>query len=451
VLESSLQLELFLKSKQITINYKKVTSKNIHIWGGSILYLSSSTILENLKVKKEQVKQKYNALFTAIDAIELAKKLKNSDEEEGLIFLMAGLHEVKKSIPGASFEINEFNFLLPKAFKSFFKKHDFNGIITKEKLKSTLSSLVEDYSTNGDIKTLFKIFHLQRQYKSLNASKIYSQIINTNKNVTNYFREFNFQNLAKNDKTVFNKYLGLISQDNFSLPLNRSFSALHRYIFQGTNKAIPQIFQDMDHLILKAIKYCKGHNCSKLYSQLKGTYPIYDIVSAALIYSNLNIESLSPIQVKDNTYISLIILTNMLSKRLPPQKNQIPQTKSIVRAWSNLDLDFNYELIYEIKNLSTYKKNFDYNIKILNSILKTKNYKLVLLQYPGHDFQFIENIAKQNNLSIILNDPEFLKAINKDGFFYYFNDNLVYKTGHLNSAGNKKWSKYIGNIINSFL
>ena len=448
ILECSLQLELFLKSKKLSINSNnKLVSKNIHIWGGSILYLPSASIISNLNIKNEQVKQNYKALFTTIDAIKLAKKLEYC-KEKGLIFLMAGLHEAERMDSETSKNSDGFSLLTLQAFHSLFYSHETTKIKTQRQLASLLTSLVNHYSNSGNIKDLFKIYYLKKQYKNLDSSKIYSQVINSNKKITSYFKQFDFGNLHRNDKTVFNKYLGLISQDNYELSINRSFSTLHRYIFQGSNEDIPQIFKDMDHLIVQAIKYCKRNDCSRLYSKLHGIYPIYDIVSAALIYSNLNIENLHPKEVKDNTYISLIILTNMLSKRSEAPKNQ---TKSIVKAWSKLNLNFNYEIIYETKNLTTYKANFDYNIQVLNSILETKNYKLVLLQYPGHDFNFIKTTAKKNNLSLISNDPAFLKSIDKDGFFHYFNDNLVYKTGHLNSTGNKIWSQYIGNTINSFL
>ncbi|MGZ3691110.1 MAG: hypothetical protein ACXVAX_06390 [Pseudobdellovibrio sp.] len=139
----------------------------------------------------------------------------------------------------------------------------------------------------------------------------------------------------------------------------------------------------------------------------------------------------------------LIFLTKEMSQ------SEVDKMNTFIPAYFSKYVN-NARRAYLKENSEEDKKVFFENVEKIQEIVKAKNSQLILMQPPNATLETVKHVAQNLNLPII-EDENLLKAgIEKNGYFYYFNDHAG-PTGHLTPEGLSIFGPFVGTQLLKYL
>lgn len=446
-------IEVTFRAEKILLNgLASFKDRNdFEIWGGSTLFFVYPQIKDKILSSNNKIKieGKFKGTFSTADALELVKKTKSSTFPKK-IFLMAGLNENEPLEKDQEITTGflSLDFLIRKIYPTYESIPTFSKLNNIE-LSNFFRFHIKKYIEDGSNDTYFKIYQIIDFFKREETSLIYHKVLDSVYENPKHIIKIDFNDITKNSKKdILRKFLLYSFNTNGKEEIKSApLSGLFRFIINGPVDLAKDTLEEVSILLKKATLQCKKTNCEEFYNQNKGFYPDLDLYIASIFVNEVNSSKfiLNP-KPSLSTLYSLILM-DMLIKIVELQEDYFIPDDSPLYYLKKVSVKPYLRIIqgeYSYKNSGEVFKN---NLKEINEILAKVNTSLILIQPPGHDSEIVRRAAAELNLEVIQNDPSFIESINKDGFFKYFSDFLIYESGHLNNKGKLIYSDYLSNQL----
>jgi len=107
----------------------------------------------------------------------------------------------------------------------------------------------------------------------------------------------------------------------------------------------------------------------------------------------------------------------------------------------SLPISFNTEVNSDFPDIT------EYNYNKLYELLKKKNIKLVVVQYPMRNIWPLKMMFEDKEVLFVDNEKPFKDVVKKDGYWQYFNDIFGGNFGHCTEKGNRLLAENIADVV----